>query len=63
MNVSFTPAGDFFVFDESGKTLQRGFRTKAEAWAWIAAGAKKPIPREAWNMSREVRSHLATLYG
>lgn len=35
MNVSFTPRGDFFIFDDDGKTIKRGFRTKAEAVLWL----------------------------
>lgn len=37
MHASFTPAGDWFVFDAaSGRTLQRGFRSKGQAQRWIA---------------------------
>lgn len=37
MDVSFTADGDWFVFDtRSGKTLERGFKTKGLAIAWIA---------------------------
>lgn len=40
MNISFTPEGDWFVFDEDGKTIKRGFKTKDQAAMWIAAGMK-----------------------
>jgi hypothetical protein len=36
MSVSFTPRGDWFIFDEAGRTLKRGFRAKADALTWIA---------------------------
>ena len=36
MNCSFTPQGDWFVFDEdTDATLTRGFNTKAQAIGWI----------------------------
>lgn len=35
MDCSFTPQGDWFVFDLVGKTLVRGFRSKALAVVWI----------------------------
>lgn len=36
MNCSFTPEGDWFVFDEaSSRTLKRGFKTKFFAVQWI----------------------------
>lgn len=42
MNCSFTPAGDWFVFDEdTGHTLKRWLRTKAEAITWMANKANK----------------------
>lgn len=37
MDCSFTPAGDWFVFGSDGRTLKRGFPSKAAAVAWIAA--------------------------
>lgn len=41
MDCSFTPQGDWFVFDENtGQTLKRGFTTKTKAVTWIA--------RELW---------------
>jgi hypothetical protein len=41
MHVSFTHRLDWFVFDDDGKTIQRGFRTKADALAWIVQGRVK----------------------
>ena len=36
MSCSFTPDGDWFVFDDtSGETLHRGFKSKAQAISWI----------------------------
>lgn len=35
LDCSFTPSGDWFVFDATGATLVRGFRTKAQALAWM----------------------------
>lgn len=33
--ISFTPRGDWFVFDsQTGKTLRRGFPNKSAAAAW-----------------------------
>ena len=45
VSVSFTPAGDWFIFDEAGRTLRRGFRTKPAALAWIAA-SRRPDKRK-----------------
>lgn len=37
MDVSFTADNDWFVFDTTtGKTVRRGFSTKALATAWMA---------------------------
>lgn len=42
MNCSFTPAGDWFVFDEAtGAALKAGFRSKAAAITWIATQRAK----------------------
>jgi hypothetical protein len=41
MNVSFTARGDWFVFDEAGRTLTRGFRCKLDALAWIARSRRR----------------------
>jgi hypothetical protein len=35
MDCSFTSQGDWFVFNAEGKTLSRGFKTKALALVWI----------------------------
>ncbi len=35
MDVSFTPDGDWFVFGPTGKTIERGFRSKRAAVEWI----------------------------
>jgi hypothetical protein len=36
MACSFTPQGDWFVFDtETSKTLQRGFKSKVHAVNWM----------------------------
>ena len=45
MSVSFTPSGDWFIFDDDGRTLRRGFRTKPAALAWIAA-SRRPDKRK-----------------
>jgi hypothetical protein len=45
VSVSFTPAGDWFVFDDDGRTLKRGFRTKPAALAWIV-GSRRPDKRK-----------------
>ena len=37
MDCSFTPKGEWFVFDsETGQTIKRGFPTKARAVGFIA---------------------------
>lgn len=37
MDCSFTPSGEWFVFDEdTGQTIKRGFKTKQRAVAFIA---------------------------
>lgn len=41
MDTSFTPDGTWFVFDVNGKTLKRGFASKASALTWIAAELRK----------------------
>ncbi|HEY5008261.1 MAG TPA: hypothetical protein VII42_09665 [Caulobacteraceae bacterium] len=46
MSVGFTPAGDWFVFDDNGRTLKRGFRRKIDALAWIAR-SRRPDKRKA----------------
>lgn len=35
MDASFTPSGDWFVFDQTGATIRRGFKTKRMALVWI----------------------------
>ena len=36
MSISFAHEGDWFVFDEqSGQTVERGFRSKDAASIWI----------------------------
>lgn len=35
MYVSFTPEGDWFVFDEDGKTVNRDFKTRDAAYTWV----------------------------
>ncbi len=39
MNASFTPkghrSGPWFTFDTDGRTLKTGFRSRAQAEAWI----------------------------
>lgn len=37
MHVSFTHQGDWFVFGEDGRTISRGFHTKASAQSWAMA--------------------------
>jgi hypothetical protein len=44
MNVSFTASGDWFIFDEAGRTLKRGFRCKLDALSWIAR-SRRPDKR------------------
>ena len=44
MSVSFTASGDWFIFDENGRTLKRGFRCKADAMNWIAR-SRRPDKR------------------
>lgn len=36
MDCSFTPSGEWFVFDDTGQTIKRGFKSKARAVAFIA---------------------------
>lgn len=45
MTASFTPEGDWFVFDNTGRTLKRGFKTKPQAMRWIAEQEKADGPR------------------
>ena len=40
MSVSFTASGDWFIFDDDGRTLKRGFRCKADALTWIIRGRR-----------------------
>jgi hypothetical protein len=40
VSISFTPSGDWFIFDDNGRTLKRGFRCKADALAWIVRGRR-----------------------
>ena len=40
MHTSFTPRGDWFVFDDAGATLAKGFRARAHAENWIARREK-----------------------
>ena len=41
LDVSFTAQGDWFVFDQGGRTLQRGFPSKAKALAWMLTERRK----------------------
>jgi hypothetical protein len=45
MSVSFTASGDWFIFDEAGRTLKRGFRSKIDALSWIAR-SRRPDKRK-----------------
>lgn len=45
MDCSFTPSGRWFCFADSGRTVKRGFLTKAQAVAWMwreIVGERKP---------------------
>jgi hypothetical protein len=39
MNISFYPSGKeylWFIFDENGKTIQKGFENKNKAMLWLS---------------------------
>lgn len=44
---------EWFVFDEGGRTVRRGFPSKASALAWIAMGAKTSQKKERHDGERQ----------
>ena len=56
MDCSFTPDGDWFVFNEAtGATIERGFKTKTQAVTWIA------MRRATGGGSQRYRSSVADM--